>query len=200
MMNPFLKTKPNYAPTFVIMAQPPKKTVAILPVEDEQNITEEIAQSALKLETPRKITISGDGTGATLFDGSSDAEIRLLVKSSERASKDAKGNVIDRIYAAKTELSDYAKKSEVTEKINYLESILFTTKTAVNNLQSQINGGISPLDVEELNEIREKINQLENTLSEVRNTVENIQNNSQETGGGEDTNLASDEDIDSLFD
>lgn len=141
MNNPFLKTKENFYPTYMIIPQPAKKTLSILPVEETpQNISEEIAKSALKLEVARKISVSGDATGAVLFDGNADAEIKLIVKNSERATKDGEGKNISKTYATKSDLNEYAKKSEVAEKLNYLEKILYATKTAVNEVQSDVSG------------------------------------------------------------
>lgn len=57
--------------------------------------------SAGKLTTPVNITISGDATGTTSFDGSNDATITLDV---QRATADADGNDIQETYATKTEV------------------------------------------------------------------------------------------------
>lgn len=134
-------------------------------------MTEEVAQSAMKLETARKISVSGDASGAVLFDGTSDATIKVTVKNSERAVKDSTGKEISKTYAAKSDLNEYAKKSELAEKLNYLERILYETKNAVNEIQS------------ELNETKKNISELESG-----GTVEE--------GGG---TFATDDDIENLF-
>lgn len=182
-MNPFLTAKKNNYPTYTIIPKQanPRKNISILPLEEnttpeEINLTEEVATSALKLETARKISVSGDATGAVLFDGTSDANIIVKVKNSERAIKDGNGKEISKTYAAKSDLNEYAKKSEVVEKLNYLESVLYATKTAVNEMQS------------ELNTAKENISELEETV-----------NNSSDTVSGGGNNLADDDDIDSLF-
>ena len=170
-MNPFLKTKENFYPTYMIIPQMPKKTISILPVEE--NISDEIAKSALKLEVARKISVSGDATGAVLFDGSTDSEIKLIVKNSERAAKDSSGRDISKTYAQKSDLNDYAKKSDVTEKLNYLEKILYATKNAINDFQ--------------------------NTVNEVQNELDEVKENPSVVIGGEETTFAADDDLDSLF-
>ena len=93
---------------------------------------DEVAKSAIKLESAKKITLGGDLTGAVLFDGSDDVTLKGSAKYSIRALKDANGNEISETYARKTELSKYAVKKDVTDKINYLETVLHATKEAVN--------------------------------------------------------------------
>lgn len=209
-MNPFLMTKPNNAPTFMIISQPQRqKTISILPIEEpKQNISEEVAKSALKLETARKISVNGDATGAAIFDGTADAEIRLIVKNASRATSDANGKEISKTYAAKTDLSEYAKKAEVTEKLNYIDTVLFATKSAVNNFQTEFNAAKEKLnDIEKtLAEITAKIKNLELTLDETRKTVSDLQsdlsdviNNGSTAISGENVTFAGESDIDNLF-
>lgn len=174
MRNPFLATKKNNYPTYMIIPQQPKKTLSILPVENEIEVNDEISKSALKLEVARKISVSGDATGAVLFDGSADANIKIIVKNSERAQKDGNGKEISKTYAAKSDLNEYAKKSEVAEKLNYLENILYATKTAVNEFQI------------ELNTAKETISNIENDLG--IGTID-----------GENVTFADDDDIENLF-
>ena len=149
----------------------------MLPIEDaekpEKSLLEEVATSALKLETARKISVSGDASGAALFDGTADSEIKITVKNSDRATKDANGNEISKTYAKKNDLSEFVTKTEIEEKINYLENILFATKTALNELRS------------------------------LTNSVQNEVNEIKDAGGiqtdGENITLADDDDIDNLF-
>lgn len=207
MFNPFLTTKPNYAPTFMIVPQT-QKTVSILPIEEEKSVTDEIAKSALKLETARKISVTGDASGAAVFDGTQDAEIRLIVKNAERATKDGTGKEISKTYAAKTDLLELAKKSEVTEKINYLESILYATKNAVNTFQNDLNAAKERLSNLEslLNSTVVRFNSLETTLDNTRKALNDMQgdlndviNGGTSSIGGENVTFAGDEDINNLF-
>ena len=157
----------------MIIPQPPPKSVSILPIENDKNVSDEIAKSALKLETARKISIGGDATGAVLFDGTADSEIKIIVKNSERATKDGNGREISKTYAQKSDLKDFAKKSEVAEKINYLEAILYATKNAVNSFQTELNSA--------------------------KETISNIEKNSAVLIEGENATFAEDEDIENLF-
>ena len=210
MYNPFLTTKPNYAPTFMIIPQQPRqKAISILPIEEPKpTVTDEVAKSAMKLETARKISVTGDATGAGLFDGSADSEIKISVKNSERAIKDGNGKEISKTYAPKTELANFAKKSEVTEKINYLESVLFATKSAVNAFQNDLNSAKEKIFAFETNlaAATKKINALETTLNATKETVTVIQNdlndvvnNGSTSIGGENITFAGDDDINNLF-
>ena len=218
MMNPFLTTRHNPAPTYMLVTQPPKpqKSISILPIEsplkpEANSLTDEIASSALKLETPRKISVTGDATGATLFDGSTDARIELLVKNAERATKDANGKDISKTYAVKSDLNNYAKKAEVTEKINYLETVLFATKAAVNNFQNDLTDTKATV-----NEFQTYLNELKTTLAGVqailnitREKLDTVQAELDETKetvksavgkiGGENVSFAGDDDINNLF-
>lgn len=209
MYNPFLMTKPNYAPTFMVVPQTQKKTISILPIEEPKPpVSNEVAQSALKLETARKISVTGDATGAALFDGAADSEIRLIVKNAERANKDGNGKVISATYAAKTDLAEFAKKSEVNEKLHYLETVLYATKNSVNDFQNEINAAKERLANLEtlLQSALVKINSLETTLDETRQTVNEVQsnlndviNNGSTSIGGENVTFAGDDDINNLF-
>ncbi len=184
MFNPFLMTKQNYAPTFMIVPQPPKKSISILPIEEEKNISEEIAKSAIKLETPRKISIGGDATGAALFDGAADTEIKIIVKATEKAVKDGDGQNISKTYATKADLNDFAKKSDIAEKLNYLESVLYATKNAVNEFQAELNAA------------KESVTNMQNDLEKTKETVNNSIIGSVD---GENVTFAADDDIDNLF-
>lgn len=217
-MNPFLATKHNTAPTYMLVTQPPKpqKSISILPIEsplkpEANSLTDEIASSALKLETPRKISIGGDATGATLFDGATDVKIELLVKNADRATKDANGKDIARTYAVKSDLSNYAKKAEVTEKINYLETVLFATKAAVNNFQNELADTKTAVNdfQSSLNELRELLAGVQAILNTTRERLDTVQEELDETKeivnsavgkiGGENVSFAGDDDIDNLF-
>ena len=209
-MNPFLMTKNHNAPTFMIFSQPQKqKTISILPIEEPKpKVSDEVAPSALKLETARKISVSGDATGAAIFDGTADTEIRLIVKNADRATKDGTGKEISKTYAAKTDLTEFAKKSEVTEKLNYLETILFATKSAINNFQNDLNAAKEKLDEFEtlLNATAAKVNNIEVTLDDTRQTVNDVQgdlndviNNGSTSISGENVTFAGDDDINNLF-
>ena len=207
-MNPFLTTKPNYAPTYIVAPPPQKKSISILPIEEEKPVSNEIAKSALKLETARKISVTGDATGAAVFDGAQDAEIRLIVKNADRATKDGNGKEISKIYAAKTDLLELAKKSEVTEKINYLESILYATKNSVNAFQNELNAAKERLSNLEslLNSTIVRLNSLETTLDNTRQTLSEVQgdlndviNDGSTSIGGENVTFAGDDDINNLF-
>lgn len=186
-MNPFLTTKKNNYPTYMIVPQPRRKVISILPIEDtsdaEKVLTEEIAKSAMKLETARKISVSGDASGAAIFDGTADAEIKITVKNAERAIKDGTGKEISKTYAAKSELADYAKKSEIAEKLNYIERILYETKNAVNEMQNELNAA------------KEKIVEVETNAEKVSEIVNDLAGETSGTG----TSLADDEDIEKLF-
>ena len=109
------------------------------PPAEEIVVTKEVAKSALKLEDARKITLSGDLTGAVLFDGSEDVTLKAISKFADRAVKDGKGNEISETYARKNELEKYALKSEIKKKLNYFESILYATKEAVNEYLNEKN-------------------------------------------------------------
>ena len=184
MFNPFLMTKQNYAPTFMIVPQPQKKSISIMPIEEEKNISDEIAKSALKLETPRKISIGGDATGAALFDGAGDTEIKIIVKAAEKATKDSEGKNISKTYATKADLNDFAKKSDVAAKLNYLETVLYETKNTINAFQAELNAA------------KESVTNIQNDLEETKETVNNSVIGSVD---GENVTFAADDDIDSLF-
>ena len=100
--------------------------------EEEMIIIDEVVKSALKLENARKITLSGDIAGAALFDGTDDVNVKVAVKTADRALKDARGNDIHRTYAQKSDLVNLASKDDVQKKLNYLERVLHATKEAVN--------------------------------------------------------------------
>lgn len=127
-------------PVYTIVINPtpppkPPKELFPLPKEhthEEVIIVKEVAESAVKLENARKISLGGDLSGAILFDGSEDVTIKAAVKVADRAIKDANGKDISKTYARQSDLDKYALKSEIQRKLNYLEKIIYATKMAVN--------------------------------------------------------------------
>ena len=116
---------------------PPKPPKELFPVPKEHSheeiiIVKEVAESAVKLENARKISLGGDLSGAILFDGSEDVTIKAAVKVADRALKDANGKDISKTYARQSDLDKYVLKSEIQRKLNYLEKIIYATKMAVN--------------------------------------------------------------------
>lgn len=66
---------------FVLVSTTPENGIwRRIPTSDELIVVAE-AQIAQKLKTPRAISINGDATGATTFDGSVDATITLILKN-----------------------------------------------------------------------------------------------------------------------
>lgn len=120
-------------PTYIVMPNPPKHHPISVTPFDEETKSEEIVTAAEKLETARKIALSGDASGAAIFDGTDDATIKVTVKNSARATRDAKGNVINETYAKKSDLDGYVKKEDVTARLNNLEKVLYETKNAANS-------------------------------------------------------------------
>lgn len=114
-------------------------------------ILNEVAESALRLNEARKITLTGDIAGATLFDGSDDVTLKAIVKNSDRAIKDANGKDISKTYAKKSDLEKYASKDDIKTKLNYLETVLHATKEAVNkSLREEDLNFATESDVEEM--------------------------------------------------
>ncbi|MBQ7476528.1 MAG: hypothetical protein IJT06_03945 [Selenomonadaceae bacterium] len=118
-------------------APPPKPPKELFPVPQEHAheeiiIVKEVAESALKLENAKKISLGGDLSGAILFDGSEDVTLKAAVKVADRAIKDGNGKDISKTYARQSDLDKYVLKSEIQRKINYLERIIYATKMAVN--------------------------------------------------------------------
>ena len=131
-------------PSYTVMVGAAKRKPAISIVPFEENVkppvlVEEVAQSAMKLETLRRISIIGDATGATIFDGSDDATLKITVKTSERALKDGNGKEISKTYARKTDLDEYATKENVNNRLNLIEKVLYATKDAANNSLRESN-------------------------------------------------------------
>ena len=54
MFNPFLMTKQNYAPTFMIVPQPQKKSISILPIEEEKIFRTKLQNPRLNLKRRAK--------------------------------------------------------------------------------------------------------------------------------------------------
>lgn len=130
--------------------RPPKPPIKPLPKE-ESVIVNEVAESALRLDEARKITLTGDVAGVTLFDGSDDVTLKATVKNASRAVNDANGKDIAKTYAKKSELEKYASKEDVKEKLNYLETVLHATKEAVNkSLREEDLNFATESDVEEI--------------------------------------------------
>lgn len=168
-------------------APPPKPPKELFPVPQEHAheeiiIVKEVAESALKLENAKKISLGGDLSGAILFDGSEDVTLKAAVKVADRAVKDCNGKDISKTYARQSELDKYVLKSEIQRKINYLERIIYATKMAVNeSLREQ------DLDVASEND-------LENLFDEDSDTSTTTPDNS--SGGG---SMATEDDINALF-
>ena len=139
--------------TIIINPKPPKPSkppIKPLP-EEESVIVNEVAESALRLDEARKITLTGDVAGAMLFDGSDDVTLKATVKNADRAIKDANGKDISKTYAKKSDLEKYASKEDVKDKLNYLETVLHATKEAVNkSLREEDLNFATESDVEEM--------------------------------------------------
>ena len=136
--------------TIVINPKPHKPPIKPLPKEESIIVTE-VAESALRLNEARKITLTGDVAGVTLFDGSDDVSLKATVKNANRAVNDANGKDIAKTYAKKNDLEKYASKEDVKEKLNYLETVLHATKEAVNkSLREEDLKFAAESDVEEM--------------------------------------------------
>ena len=185
-----LEKKCSDIPVYTVIIHPtpppkPPKELFPLPKEhthEEIIIVKEVAESAVKLENARKISLSGDLSGAILFDGSEDVTIKAAVKVADRALKDANGKEISKTYARQSELDKYVLKSEIQRKLNYLEKIIYATKMAVNeSLREQ------DLDVATDND-------LDNLFGSDTSTTDTTSDTSIVDG-----NLATEDDINSLF-
>ena len=185
-----LEKKCSDIPVYTVIIHPtpppkPPKELFPLPKEhthEEIIIVKEVAESAVKLENARKISLSGDLSGAILFDGSEDVTIKAAVKVADRALKDANGKDISKTYARQSELDKYVLKSEIQRKLNYLEKIIYATKMAVNeSLREQ------DLDVATDND-------LDNLFGSDTSTTDTTSDTSIVDG-----NLATEDDINSLF-
>ncbi len=170
-------------------APPPKPPKELFPLPKEHTreeiiIVKEVAESAVKLENARKISLGGDLSGTILFDGSEDVTIKAAVKVADRAIKDANGKDISKTYARQSELDKYVLKSEIQRKLNYLEKIIYATKMAVNeSLREQ------DLDVATDDDLDNLFDGDTSTSSDTASTDTSI-------GDG---NLATEDDIDALF-
>lgn len=170
-------------------APPPKPPKELFPVPQEHAheeiiIVKEVAESALKLENAKKISLGGDLSGAILFDGSEDVTLKAAVKVADRAVKDGNGKDISKTYARQSDLDKYVLKSEIQRKINYLERIIYATKMAVNeSLREQ------DLDVASEND-------LENLFGEDSDT--STSTTASDTSSS-NSGLATEDDIDALF-
>lgn len=60
--------------------------------------------SADKLTNPQTITLTGNASGSTTFDGSAPVSINVTVSSSTKANQDSQGRQIDTTYATKDEV------------------------------------------------------------------------------------------------
>ena len=185
-----LEKKCSDIPVYTVIIHPtpppkPPKELFPLPKEhthEEIIIVKEVAESAVKLENARKISLGGDLSGAILFDGSEDVTIKAAVKVADRALKDANGKDISKTYARQSELDKYVLKSEIQRKLNYLEKIIYATKMAVNeSLREQ------DLDVATDND-------LDNLFGSDTSTTDTTSDTSIVDG-----NLATEDDINSLF-
>ena len=185
-----LEKKCSDIPVYTVIihpTSPPKPPKELFPLPKEHTheeiiIVKEVAESAVKLENARKISLSGDLSGAILFDGSEDVTIKAAVKVADRALKDANGKDISKTYARQSELDKYVLKSEIQRKLNYLEKIIYATKMAVNeSLREQ------DLDVATDND-------LDNLFGSDTSTTDTTSDTSIVDG-----NLATEDDINSLF-
>ena len=150
-----MKQKYSDIPVYTIVINPkphkPYKPPIKPEPKEESVIANEVSESALRLEEARRITLTGDVAGATLFDGSDDVTLKVTVKNADRAIKDANGKDISKTYAKKSDLEKYASKDDVKEKLNYLETVLHATKEAVNkSLREEDLNFAAESDVEEM--------------------------------------------------
>ena len=187
-----LEKKCSDIPVYTVIIHPtpppkPPKELFPLPKEhthEEIIIVKEVAESAVKLENARKISLGGDLSGAILFDGSEDVTIKAAVKVADRAIKDANGKDISKTYARQSELDKYVLKSEIQRKLNYLEKIIYATKMAVNeSLREQ------DLDVATDNDLDNLFGGDTSTSSDTSSSDTSIV----------DGNLATEDDINALF-
>lgn len=115
----------NAVPTYIISLRPKVEPLPKPPLKEEWReeivVKDEVTKSALRLEHQRKISLTGDAQGATLFDGSDDSILRITVKRADRAEKDIYGNVISETYVTKKEMEGYlpeimlATKADIDE-------------------------------------------------------------------------------------
>lgn len=171
---------------------PPKPPKELFPLPKEHSheeiiIVKEVAESAAKLETARKISLGGDLSGAILFDGSEDVTIKAAVTVADRALKDANGKDISKTYARQNDLDKYVLKSEIQRKLNYLEKIIYATKIAVNESLRE-----EDLDVATDND-------LENLFDGGTSSSSISSDTSSSDTSIVDGNLATEDDINSLF-
>ena len=81
-----------------------KSLVGLGNVDNTADSSKSVA-SAAKLTTARKISLTGNATGSTSFNGSADVSISVTVNTATKATQDAAGNVITTTYATKSELN-----------------------------------------------------------------------------------------------
>ena len=190
-----LEKKYSDIPVYTVIINPtppPKPPKELFPVPKEHTheeiiIVKEVAESAVKLENARKISLGGDLSGAILFDGSEDVTIKAAVKVADRALKDANGKEISKTYARQSDLDKYALKSEIQRKLNYLENIIYATKMAVNeSLREQ------DLDVATDND-------LDNLFDDSDTSTTDTTSDTSSSESSSDENVATVDDIDDLF-
>ena len=177
-------------PVYTVIIHPtpphkPPKELFPLPKEhshEEIIIVKEVAESAVKLENARKISLGGDLSGAILFDGSEDVTIKAAVKVADRAIKDANGKDISKTYARQSDLDKYVLKSEIQRKLNYLEKIIYATKMAVNESLRE-----EDLDVATDNDL-ENLFDSDTSTTDITSDTSSV-----------DSNLATEDDINALF-
>lgn len=105
-------------------------------------------ETADKLTVPRNISITGDGTGSTSFDGSADASIALTLANSgvsagtyTKVTVDAKGRVTTGANVAITDVTGLsAKITEIEGKITTAEGEIDTLQSSQGTMETALEG------------------------------------------------------------
>ena len=105
-------------------------------------------ETADKLTVPRNISITGDGTGSTSFDGSADASIALTLANSgvtagtyTKVTVDAKGRVTTGANVAIADVTGLsAKISEIEGKITTAEGEIDALQSSQGTMESALEG------------------------------------------------------------
>lgn len=105
-------------------------------------------ETADKLTVPRNISITGDGTGSTSFDGSADASIALTLANSgvsagtyTKVTVDAKGRVTTGANVAIADVAGLSGKiSEIEGKITAAEGEIDTLQSSQGTMETALEG------------------------------------------------------------